>query len=173
MTIGLGKTPANRVWAKQFTEGLRGLALGDCVEFDSDGNCVADDSTSTLLTGGVTPITTSPVNTLPTSVSVTSDLTPSEISFLNGGSVPIVNTQTGAINWNNVLPGLFSSVEKIAVQTTQPVGTSTTSCNPITGVCTTSQTVLPAGATSLAASGLGSILPLLLIAGVAFMVMEK
>lgn len=89
------------------------------------------------------------------------------------GLPPSVNT---GINWNALLPNLFGSVEKIAIQTTQQPGVQTTGPNGVS-----SSTVLPAGATSLAnfnipgASTLsgGSLIPILLIGGLALFMFSR
>lgn len=79
------------------------------------------------------------------------------------------SSSASSFNWNTILPGLFGSVEKIAQQSTQPAGVQQTVCNA-QGVCSTSSTVLPAGATSLSIPGLPGLsttsgTSLLLLAG--------
>lgn len=84
------------------------------------------------------------------------------------------------INWNNLLPGLFGAAEKIAIQTSQPAGSVSTVCSK-QGVCTTSQTVLPQGATSniygtgfgASTSSLGSFLPIALGGLVVLFILHK
>lgn len=149
-----------RVWAEQFREGLRTRAiggLGDC-SYDDEGNLISCDDTvtpaqATLMTGpNVTPAELSTMNT-------TGNVTPTS------GSIATITNPSGGVNWNNLLPGLFQAVEKVAVQTTQPAGISTTTCNAA-GVCSQSQTVLPPGATSIVADSLSSIssfLPLIFL----------
>ena len=150
---GLGVIDGSRsAFDKMFDQGLKGiLGLGD----DTTDIYSGIDSTLTQL------------DTLPPSdVNVPYDSN-------NGISVSSPPAATGGVNWNSILQSITGTIGKIAVQTTQPAGVSTTTCNA-QGVCSQSSTVLPANYTGslnipgLNTSSLGSMLPLLLIAGVAF-----
>lgn len=126
--------------------GLRGL-LG----LDDEGNYVPD---GTDVLGGAAPdfifnpiASTVPVSSLP------------------------INSSVPAINWNNLLPGIFSSAEKIAQQTTQPAGYQITGPNgQMTSVVLPQGGSLPTSIPGLSSSSLSSMLPLLLIGGVALLI---
>lgn len=157
-----------RVWAKQFKEGLRGLAgLGDC-SYDDEGNLISCDATvtpaqSTIMTGpNVTPVELATMSTGGNNVTLPS----------TSGTVSTLPASSGGVNWNALLPGLFGATEKIATQTTQLPGVQSTICNS-QGICSTTSTVLPAGATSLNIPGLNtssltSMLPWLIGAALLF-----
>lgn len=78
--------------------------------------------------------------------------------------------------WTSILPNLFGSIEKIAIQTTQQPGVQTTGPNGVS-----SSTVLPQGATSLANFAIpgtstlsgSNLLPILLIGAVALFAFSK
>lgn len=156
MTVGqqTKRTPG-KIWASQFHQGLMGLALGDEGDTGNSGDITVGQAIASGIDTGVDP------GYSPTS-----------------GSIPILSTSNPSqVNWNNILPGLFQAVDKIAIQTTQPAGISSQTCNAA-GVCSSTQTVLPTGASSLAipgltSSSLGSMLPLLLIAVAVFAFAEK
>jgi hypothetical protein len=158
----------------RFKKGLMGLILNngigdvDCTT-DDDGNVsCSTDVTSTPLMTGVTNV--DPSTGIPYDVELNS----------SSGSTSSSSSSSSAASasTNNLLNSIFNSVSSIVKQVTQQPGTQSTTCNPLTGVCTTSSTVLPTAAqaaagVSLVSSSLGSILPTLLLIGVGIFALDE
>jgi hypothetical protein len=158
----------------RFKRGLMGLILNngmgdvDCTT-DDDGNVsCSTDVTSTPLMTGVTNV--DPSTGIPYDVELNS----------SSGSTSSSSSSSSAASasTNNLLNSIFNSVSSIVKQVTQQPGTQSTTCNPLTGVCTTSSTVLPTAAqaaagVSLVSSSLGSILPTLLLIGVGIFALDE
>lgn len=149
----VGKEGYQKAW---LNAGLRGLlGLGDDTDSDfssAEGDFLASSS-PILMTGPNVNLNDPALNM-------------SSINPTGGGTSVFVpsNSSAATINWNNLLPGIFGSAEKIAQQTTQPAGYQITGPNG-----QTTSVVLPAGGTlpsissltsSLSSSGL---MPLLLL----------
>ena len=153
----VGKSDYQKAW---FNAGLRGLlGLGD--DTDSDFSSAEGD----FLSSSSPIIMTGPNVNLNDPALNMSSINPTGSSG-SYSTIP-VNSSAATINWNNLLPGIFGSAEKIAQQTTQQPGYQIVGANgQMTSV------VLPQGATSipsipgLSSSSLSSMLPFLLIAGI-------
>jgi hypothetical protein len=68
-------------------------------------------------------------DTLPVDPAIYGTLSQISYPVSNPISVNTGSDSGSGINWNNIMPGLFGSVEKIAVQTTQQPGYQTTGPN--------------------------------------------
>lgn len=139
---------------------LSGLSSGlqALVCCDDEGNLYDDGSTTFTPAGSDNPsILTQVGSTTPT-------------------SGVVATAPSSGFNWNSILPGLFSSVEKVAQQTSQPAGIQQQVCNA-QGVCSSSSTVYPTGYTGsvsipalpgLTSAQTASLLP---IAAIVFLVL--
>lgn len=117
------------------------------------------------------------------STAIAPDVVPAGGIDLNSLSVPISQlpvsvSSTPSFNWGTLLPGIFGSVEKIALQTSQQPGTQQQVCNA-QGVCSTSSTVLPTNYSgslsvpSILGGSTGSILPIVLVGALALFLFNK
>lgn len=98
--------------------------------------------------------------------------------YVPSNQLPSSAPSTSSFNWGSLLPGIFGSVEKIALQTSQQPGTQQQTCNA-QGVCSTASTVLPANYSgslsmpNLLGGSSSSLLPILLVGGLALFLFNK
>jgi hypothetical protein len=163
----------------RFRKGLMGLIMSNGL---GQVSCSTDDQGNMTCSTDVVQNPVNPVDvTLAQSTIMTGpNVTPGQLASMNSNPVSISSppSSSGGVNWNSILQTITGAASKIAVQTSQPAGIQTQTCNA-QGVCTTSSEVLPAGyAGTLPSLGLNSaslsgLLPLLLIGAVVIFAMDQ